>query len=72
MTGSASKESDAARLADWAEAELGWAPSPARAAELAGLVASLRAALDAARPRRAFDAEPGGFLRALERWKAPR
>jgi hypothetical protein len=66
------KEWDAAKLADWAAAELGWAPSPARAAELAGILAPLRAALDAARPRRAFEAEPAGFLLALERWKAPR
>jgi hypothetical protein len=65
-------EWDGARLADWARAELGWAPSPARANELAGLLAPLRAALDAARPRRSFDAEPVGFLKALERWKAPR
>jgi hypothetical protein len=63
---------DGTKLAGWAEAELGWAPGPARATELAGIVAPLRAALDAARPRRSFDAEPGGCLVALERWKAPR
>jgi hypothetical protein len=63
---------DGAKLAAWAQAELGWAPSPARAAELAGMLAPLRAALDAARPRRAFEAEPSGFLLALERWRAPR
>ena len=65
-------EWDAARLAAWAEAELGWRPEPARAAELAGIMGSLRAALDSARPRRSFEAEPVGFLPALERWKAPR
>ena len=65
-------EWDAARLADWAKAEMGWAPSQPRANELSGLLAPLRAALDAARPRRSFDAEPVGFLKALERWKAPR
>ena len=66
------KEWDAGRLADWAEAELGWRPEPARAAELAGIMGSLRAALDSARPRRSFEAEPAGVLPALERWKAPR
>ena len=65
-------EWDGARLAEWAKVELGWAPSPARANELAGLLAPLRAALDAARPLRSFDVEPVGFLRTLDRWKAPR
>ena len=65
-------EWDGDKLASWAGAELGWSPSPARAAELAGLLAPLRAALDAARPRHGFEAEPSGFRLALERWKAPR
>ena len=65
-------EWDGARLAAWAEAELGWAPKPARATELAGILAPLRAAVDAARPRRSFEAEPSSFRLALQRWKDPR
>ena len=63
---------DGSKVAAWAAAELGWAPSPARAAELAAIMAPLRATLDAARPRRGFEGEPGGFLPALERWKGQR
>jgi hypothetical protein len=52
-------------IAAAAQAHYGVALAPARAAALAVDVAKMLAAVDRAAPKRAFEDEPAGFLRAL-------
>jgi len=56
-------------LRGWAATELGQAPTPERAEALSAMLAPLRAAVDGARAHLPFEAEPSGFLQALQRWK---